>query len=335
MQAESELKPVKAEAGLQANEAERSRPFLPLQSRAIRHARAIVGNVFHYVMLVSLSFVFIYPILYIVSTSFMQVTDITDATVQWIPKALSFEHYRFAFTKLQYWHSFLNSAVTTLGAAAAQIVSCSIIGYGFARYRFPGHRVLLALVLFTFLVPPQTIVIPLFIFFGDLGWVNTALPIIAPGLFGQGLRGALFVLIFMQFFRGLPHQLEESARMDGAGAYRTFFRIMLPLSGPALLVVFLFSVVWHWNDVFEPNLYFMVQEHYNLPQQLAILDTEGVFRVQQAKALIGGNMMASVPTSYNRNMAGALLTILPLILLYGFAQRYFIESVERTGIAGD
>jgi multiple sugar transport system permease protein len=306
-----------------------------LRSKTARRTREVVGLLFHYTVLLSLSFVFIYPILYIVSQSFMQVEDITDATVQWIPKALSFEHYRFAFDKMEYWHSFGNSAVSTLLSAAVQLLSCSIVGYGFARYRFPGHTLLLGLVMFAFLVPPQTIVIPLFIFFGELHWLNTSMPIIVPGLFAQGLRGALFVLIFMQFFRGLPHQLEEAARIDGAGAYRTFFQIMLPLAGPALLVVFLFSTVWHWNDVFEPNLYYMVQEHFNLPQQLAILDTEGVFRVQQAKMLIGGGTLGSVPTNYNRNMAGALITILPLILLYGFAQRYFIESVERTGIAGD
>ncbi|TLS52614.1 carbohydrate ABC transporter permease [Paenibacillus antri] len=306
-----------------------------LRSRAARRSKEVLGLTLHYTVLLSLSFVFIYPILYIVSQSFMQVEDITDATVQWIPKALSFEHYRFAFNKMDYWHSFGNSAVSTLLSAAAQIFSCAVVGYGFARYRFPGHSLLLALVLFAFLVPPQTIVIPLFIFFGELHWLNTSMPIIVPGLFAQGLRGALFVLIFMQFFRGLPHQLEEAARIDGAGAYRTYFQIMLPLSGPALLVVFLFSTVWHWNDVFEPNLYYMVQEFYNLPQQLAILDTEGVFRVQQAKMMTGGRTLGSVPTNFNRNMAGALITILPLILLYGFAQRYFIESVERTGIAGD
>ncbi|HZG88153.1 carbohydrate ABC transporter permease [Paenibacillus sp.] len=306
-----------------------------LRSKTARRAREAAGLTLHYTVLLSLSFVFIYPMLYIVSQSFMQVEDITDATVQWIPKTLSFEHYRFAFHKMEYWHSFGNSATAALLAAAAQIFSCSIVGYGFARYRFPGHSLLLALVLFAFLVPPQTIVIPLFIFFGELNWLNTSLPIVVPGLFGQGLRGALFVLIFMQFFRGLPHQLEEAARIDGAGAYRTFFQIMLPLAGPALLVVFLFSTVWHWNDVFEPNLYYMVQQHFNLPQQLAILDTEGVFRVQQAKMLSGGRTLGSVPTNFNRNMAGALITILPLILLYGFAQRYFIESVERTGIAGE
>ncbi|TJY42164.1 carbohydrate ABC transporter permease [Cohnella pontilimi] len=301
----------------------------------MRKARSFGSHLFHYAILLSLSFVFVYPMLYIVSQSLMQVNDIADATVQWIPKELNFEHFRFAFDRLHFWRSFMNSTVTSLGAALLQIISCAIVGYGFARYRFPGYNVLLGLVLFTFLVPPQTIVVPLYMFFSDLGWINTYLPFLVPSAFGHGLRGALFVLIFIQFFRGLPYQLEESARIDGAGAFRTFRSIMLPLAGPAMLVVFLFSVVWHWNDVFEPNLYFMVSEHYNLPQSLMILNAQAEQQLSEAQKMMGGAMLTSVPTGYNRNMAGALLTILPLVILYGYAQRYFVESLERTGIAGE
>ncbi|MFB9278603.1 carbohydrate ABC transporter permease [Cohnella cellulosilytica] len=300
-----------------------------------RKVRSLGTQLFHYAVLASLSFVFIYPMLYIVSQSLMQANDIADATVKWIPKELSFEHYRFAFDRLNFWKSFMNSAFTSLGPAVLQIVSCAIVGYGFARYRFPGHTLLMGLVLFTFLVPPQTIVVPLYMFFSDLGWINTVLPFLVPSAFGHGLRGALFVLIFIQFFRGLPSQLEESARIDGAGAFRTFRSIMLPLAGPAMLVVFLFSVVWHWNDIFQPNLYLMLTDHYNLPQRLMILDTQGEQRLSDAQKMMGGGLIGSVPTNYNRSMAGALLTILPLVILYGYAQRYFVESLERTGLAGD
>ncbi len=300
-----------------------------------RKVRSFGTHLFHYAVLASLSFVFIYPMLYIVSQSLMQANDIADATVKWIPKELSFEHYRFAFDRLNFWKSFMNSVFTSLGPAVLQIVSCAIVGYGFARYRFPGHTPLLGLVLFTFLVPPQTIVVPLYMFFSDLGWINTVLPFLVPSAFGHGLRGALFVLIFIQFFSGLPSQLEESARIDGARAFRTFRSIMLPLAGPAMLVVFLFSVVWHWNDIFQPNLYLMLTDHYNLPQRLMILDTQGEQRLSDAQKMMGGGLIGSVPTNYNRSMAGALLTILPLVILYGYAQRYFVESLERTGLAGD
>ncbi len=310
----------------------------PLRASTARRIRETVSKLFLYVVLLSLSFVFVYPMLYIFSQSLMQAADVADATVQWIPKELSFQNYVFAFERLAYWKSFLNSAVISLGPALIQIVSCAVVGYGFARYRFPGYNVCLALVLFTFLVPPETIVVPLFVFFSDLGWINTYLPFLVPSLFGHGLRGALFVLIFMQFFRGMPHELEEAARIDGAGAFRTFWTIMLPLARPAMLVVFLFSLVWHWNDVFEPNLYIMLNEHFNLTQQLAILNGEGQLELAQANAANTVNragVIGQAPTNLNRVMAGSLLTILPMLILYLFTQRYFVESVERTGIAGE
>lgn len=298
-----------------------------------KRLRSFVSIVFHYTILISLSFVFIYPILYIVSKSMMQAADVADATVQWIPKELSFVNYTFAYDRLIYIRSFTNSLMTALAPSVIQMICCAVVGYGFARFRFPGYNALLALVLFTFLLPPQTIVAPLFIFYSNLHWINTFYPFIVPALFGHGLRGALFVLIFIQFFRGLPHQLEEASRIDGAGAYRTFWTIMLPLARPAMLVVFLFSLVWHWNDVFEPNLFTMVNKHFNLTQQLAVLNGEGerqLTQAEQSSAVIG-----SAPTNLNRIMAGALLTICPIFLLYLFTQRYFVEGVERTGIAGD
>jgi multiple sugar transport system permease protein len=305
----------------------------PRLQLGLKKTQSIIGITFHYTILLSLSFVFLYPILYIFSRSMMQAADLADATVQWIPKELSFINYSYAYVRLDFIKSFINTTMTALIPAVIQMFSCAVIGYGFARYRFPGYNVILALVLFTFLVPPQTIVAPLFIFFSDLQWINTFYPFFIPALFGHGLRGALFVLIFLQFFRGLPHQLEEAALIDGAGAYRTFWTIMLPLARPAMLVVFLFSLVWHWNDTFEPNLFTMVAKHYNLTQQLSVLNGEG--EQQLAQAQVSSTVIGAAPTNQNRVMAGALLTILPMFILYLFTQRYFVESVERTGIAGD
>jgi multiple sugar transport system permease protein len=306
---------------------------IPRMHLLLKRVQSFVSVVFHYAVLISLSFVFMYPILYIMSKSMMQAADIADATVQWIPKELSFINYSFAYDRLLYIKSFINSLATALCPAVIQMFTCAVVGYGFARYRFPGYNIILALVLFTFLVPPQTIVAPLFIFFSDLHWINTFYPFIIPALFGHGLRGALFVLIFIQFFRGLPHELEEASRIDGAGAYRTFRTIMLPLARPAMLVVFLFSLVWHWNDVFEPNLFTMVNKHFNLTQQLAVMNGDG--ERQLAQAQLSSAVIGAAPTNQNRVMAGALLTILPMFILYLFTQRYFVEGVERTGIAGD
>lgn len=304
----------------------------PLQKAAVRRAKTFVSQLFVYSVLLSLAFVFIYPVLFIFSNSLMQAGDVTDATVKWIPKQLSFANYAFALEQLDFWRSFMNSTIISLGSAVVQIISCAVVGYGFARFRFPGRGLWLALVLFTFLVPPQTIIVPLFLQFSDLGWLNTYLPFIVPALFGHGLKGALFVLIFIQFFRKLPSQLEEAALIDGAGAFRTFRSIMFPLARPAMLVVFLFSIVWHWTDTYEPTMYLMDPEKFNMSQKLSLMNGEGEGAKQLAatKSVIG-----EPPTKVNRVMAGALLSILPILLLYLLAQRHFVESVERTGIAGD
>lgn len=300
-----------------------------------RRFRVVAAVTFHYVLLFGLSFVFIYPMLYMFSKSLMTPADLTDASVQWLPKKLSFSNYEYAFEELVFVKSFFNSMVTSLIPALIQILSCAIAGYGLARYRFPGYTLLLGMVLFSFLVPPQTIVVPLYMLFSDMNWINTYLPYIVPPLFGHGLRGALFVLIFMQFFRGLPYQMEEAARIDGASAFRTFWSIMMPLARPAMLVVFLFSLVWHWNDLFQPSLYTMLNENFNLTQYLSIMDGKGEQELSKGLGGAASDLVGLAPTFQNRVMAGALMTILPMLLLYLFTQRYFVEGVERAGIAGE
>ena len=302
----------------------------------VKRGRSVVGMTIYYLVLLSLSFVFLYPLLYMISKSLLRAQDVADATIRWVPRVFSMDNYQEAMVALDFWHGLLNSIIISFGSAALQVLSCSVIGYGFARYRFPGHSLWLAMVVFTFLVPPQTIVVPLFTFFLDLGWVNTHLPFIVPALMGHGLKGALFVLIFIQFYRRLPNVLEEAARIDGAGAFRTYWGIMFPLAKPAMLVVFLFSVVWHWNDLFEPNMYLLVPEYFNLAQSMAFFNGNANLAVQQAaQSVSAGDALGMAPTLQNQIMAGVMLTIAPILLMYLFTQRYFVESVERTGIAGE
>ncbi|WP_051250551.1 ABC transporter permease subunit [Paenibacillus harenae] len=129
--------------------------------------------------------------------------------------------------------------------------------------------------------------------------------------------------------------LEEAARIDGAGAFRTYLMIMFPLAKPAMLVVFLFSVVWHWNDLFEPNMYLLVPEYFNLEQNMAFFNGNANLEGQQAASSVSTGTLGMAPTLQNQIMAGVMLTILPVLILYMFTQRYFVESVERTGIAGE
>lgn len=276
-----------------------------------------------YWLLASISFVFLYPIMYMISTSMMTVADFIEPTIRWLPSVPTWDNFKTAWVGLAYPRSLGNSATIAILAALAQMISCAFVGYGFARIKFPGREILFAMVLFTFLIPPQTTIIPSFVLFRNLGWIDTYLPFIIPGLFAQGLRGSLFIFIFRQFFRGLPWEIEDAAKIDGAGSIRLFWSIMLPLARPALLVVFLFSTVWHWNDYFVPMIYLNSMRKFTLPLMLANL--------QRSVSASFGDAFAEVFNEPMR-MAASFLVLAPPLLLYIFARRYFVESVDRTGL---
>ncbi len=273
-------------------------------------------------LLIDVAFVFLTPILQLISNSLMSVMDFYDPTVAWIPRRLAWENYALAFRALQFPHALRNSLLVAGVCAVAQTFTCALVGYGFARLRFPGRDKLFVLVLFALIVPPQTLIIPLFILYGRLKWLDSYWPFIVPSAMGMGLRGALFVFIFRQFFKGMPWELEDAGRIDGAGPLRVFFNIMLPLARPAIVVVFLFSFVWHWNDSLEPSIYLDSTDLFFLPQRLSIVES-----MLESYQLRGTYSTGTI-------MAAALLVILPLLVLYLFTQRYFVESIERTGLIG-
>ena len=277
-----------------------------------------------YIILINVCFVFLFPVIYMFSTSLKTVADLADLTVLWIPRTFFWRNYELAISGMLYWQAARNSVIISLGSGILQTVACSFVAYGFARIPFPGRDVLFLLVLFTFLVPPQTIIVPLFILYRNLGFMDTYFPFLMPALFGHGLRGALFILVFRQFFKNLPYELEDAARIDGAGPFSVYWRIMLPLAAPAIIVVFLFSLVWHWNDFFEPTIYLFDQNNFTLPLRLSILSA----------ALL--QMLAGQGAGDEFNeaviMAASFLVIMPPLVVYLFTQRYFVESVDRTGL---
>jgi multiple sugar transport system permease protein len=272
------------------------------------------------VLLVDVAFIFLLPIIRLISTSFMDIIDLYDPTVAWLPRRWAWENYTRAFEALVYLDSFKNTVLVTGLAAILQTLSCAVVGYGFARFKFPGREKLFMLVLFAMIVPPHAIIIQLFLLVSNLHWLETYYPFLVPAAFGMGLRGALFVFIYRQFFKGMPWELEDAAMIDGASPLRIFINVMLPLAQPAILVVFLFSFVWHWNDSLEPSIYLSRPEFFFLPQRLSVV--ESALSNMQLRGMWGTGTI----------MAATLLVILPLLVLYIFTQRYFVESIERTGL---
>ncbi len=173
-------------------------------------------------------------------------------------------------------------------------------------------------------VPGHTIMIPQFMLYHKLNWLNTLVPLFVPAFAGWGVRGGILLIVFRQFLRGLPHELEDAACVDGAGPFRTFWQIMLPLAKPALMVVLVFSLTWTWNDSFIPWLVIQNQELMTLPQRLEIF----TWLIRSGLGTVG------LPTHFEPNvfMAATVLAIMPVLVLYVFAQRHFTQSIDRTGL---
>ncbi len=291
------------------------------------------------VLVIGIAFIILYPLIIKLSSSIMAESDLFDLTVKWIPRRLDMRsilrNYRDVYEEMNYLVSFRNSVTLAFLVSSLQLASCTFIGYGFARFKFPGSGFLFGMVILTLLVPPQMIMVPLFLnfrffdFFGIAGWfgrepinlLGTYWPFVLTSATGMGLKNGLFIYIMRQFFKGMPKDLEEAALVDGAGQIRTFFTIMLPGAAPAILIVFLFSFVWQWNDIFLTSMY-MRRSATLLP-----------FMLERLTSSFGGYQYSDEYISVIRN-TGMLMFIVPLLFVYGFLQRYFIESVERTGIVG-
>ncbi|TFE26341.1 carbohydrate ABC transporter permease [Cohnella luojiensis] len=289
----------------------------------------IIFKLVVYGLLISIGFVYVYPILFMISQSFKSLDDLLDPTVQWLPKSLHMDNFFKAWVVLDFMKSFGASLLNSVLPALAQTISCALVGYGFAKFAFPGKNVMFALILMTFIIPVQVVMIPLFLLFQQYGMLGSPLPFVIPALFAGGIKSALFILIYTQFFRTIPKSLEESAQLDGAGALKTFFRIILPISVPAIVVVFLFSLVWHWNETYTTSLY-LGDSMSTLPVMLQQFDLS--FSQNYSSSQVSGQ---KVNINESIKLAGTVLIILPLLILYLFAQKWFVEVVDKTGITGE
>lgn len=296
------------------------------------------------VLLVGLSFVILYPIFKKITMAIRAKSDLYSPIVVWIPQNFSLENFKYAIEMMDYWRTLANTIILCLLTTSLTLASCILAGYGFARLRFKGSNLLFAGVIFTILVPPTTIFVPLYfnlrnftlmglipLITGGKGvnLMDSYWPFILTSITANSFKSGLFIFIFRQFFRGIPRELEEAAYVDGAGVTRTFLSIMLPNAVPAITTVALFSFVWQWNDSFYTTMYLtsakvMATQLASLPHNLQIRLTE----------MLGGSAKADPFYLSMVQDTGILLSMLPLIILYIFTQRYFVESIERTGIVG-
>lgn len=297
-----------------------------------KKSKHFIGRVLLYLVLFDLAFVFLYPFIKMIADAFKSDADLQNITVKWIPSHLEWGNFVQAFKMLQYPRYFTNTALVTLLATIGHVLSCAFIGYGFARYEFRGKGFLFGGVILSMLIPVQVLIFPLFMMFSKLGWVDTYLPLIVPTFFGFGLRGGFYIFLFRQFFAGMPYEMEEAARIDGCGPLRIFFRIMVPMARSSLLVATVLSVVWHWNDYFEPRIYLKTTSLFFLPSRLpAMYEVLNKLSSETAEDIAAGE---SLIVNEALCMAATFLVILPLLLVYSFVQKKFMEGVERSGLTG-
>lgn len=293
-----------------------------------RAHRGVTFSLALYALLIAIGFVYLQPLLYMLINSLKSPSDLLNPMVQWVPTELYTGNFDKAFRVLSYPNTLMTSTLMSVIPALLQTAVASVIGYGLARYRFRGKPLVFLLLLATFIIPPQNTVIPTMLTYRDLGLLGNPLSIIIPALMGQGYRSAIFILIFYQSFVTLPKVLEESARLDGASDLRIFFTIAIPSALPAYIVSFIFSTVWYWNETFL-TVIFLGGGTTTLPMQLS--------RFTQAYENLYPPGTVNIFDRLNEavKMSGTFLNILPLLVLYFVLQRWFVESVEMTGITGE
>lgn len=293
-----------------------------------RTSYGLVFTVVLYLLLFAIGFVYLYPLLFMFVTSMKSPADLLNPMVQWIPTGFYAGNYEKAFRVLAYPTTLTSSILVSVVPSLITAAVCSLVGYGLARYRFFGKRLIFALILATFIIPAQNTVIPQMLTYKDLGLLGNIFALILPAIFGQGYRSAIFILIFYQTFLSLPKVLEEAARLDGASDLKIFVQIALPAALPAFIITIIFSTVWYWNETYL-TVIFLEGGVQTLPMQLA--------KFTQAYENLYPPGMVNIFDRLNEavKLAGTFLNILPLLVMYFILQKWFVESVERSGVTGE
>lgn len=316
------------------------------QKKAAEKTLKIITGILRTLFLLGMTYVLLYPVLFLLSNAFRDPVDRLDPTVIWIPKTLTFQNFILADQLIGFKNSIIMTLKILIPSVIIQIFVCLMVAYGFARFKFKGRDALFALLVFTIVVPTSTIIIPLYVkfhffdFFGigqllrpfnhgktvSINLLNTSWPFYLMSLTGVGLRSGLYIYMARQFFKGMPVELEEAAFVDGCGPFKTFLKIMLPNVGSIVIVITLFSIVWHWNDYYLSVMFFT--DEYPLSVNVTLL--------QDRLQLLSTNMSAAdMALSENSILeASCFVVILPLLILYIFCQKYFTESITRTGLVG-
>jgi len=308
----------------------------------------VIWKIFRLVLLVGIAYIIIFPFFTKIAGSFMSREDLVDVTVRLIPRYPTLDTYKYIIRENGYFTAFVNAFLLSLMCAVVQTFVCAVVGYGLAKFKFRGNKLVFAAVIFTMIVPHETIKLSMYMNFkffdvfglygmlndalhfsdtGSIDLINTYWPMLILSIGGIAFKNGLYIFMMRQFYRGVPDELEESAYIDGSGPVKTFFKIILPISIPMMITIFLFSFSWQWTDNFYTQLFYtsntsshVLAYFAEVPNSmLKAIEDSGVDRVLYEQSVM--------------HTCG-LLIIAPLILIYLFCQRYLIQGIERSGITG-
>lgn len=288
-----------------------------------------------YIILIGVGFIFVLPILKIISTSFMSLNDLLDPGVVWFPSEFNFDNYKLAMNTLNYGKAIVDSFIISGVPTLIQVAVCAVVGYGLARYDFKGKKLVFAILILSFIMPQQLTILESYRIYAKIGFTGSIKAFAVPALFGQGLKSQLFILICWSFFKQIPKALSEAAQIDGAGHFKSFFRIAIPSAAGALVVVLLFSFVWYWNESYLTSLYFYTNSGDAIKYS-PIITQLGKFDADYSSSRNANSSTESRPSlNTSLSMCATVLSILPLLVIYFILQKQFVESVDRAGITGE
>lgn len=286
---------------------------------------SLLLSLIRFVIIFGLAFIILKPFLYKILMAFMSPDDLLDSTVHLVPRHVSVYYWKLALEQLNLRETAVNTGLLSILVGVLQVFSCTLIGYGLARFRFPGSRLAMAMVILIMLVPYHVISIAQylgFVYFGVGPFVvnltDSFWPILILAFTGLGIKEGLYIYLMREFFKSLPAALEEAAYIDGAGTIRTFFRVMLPNARTMMATVFLFSFCWQWTDSTYSSIYFN-----EMPVFANTIESMYI-RVGLNADMLGTNILRNAAT---------MIIIIPLLILFGFCQKMLVKSIAMSGMA--
>lgn len=314
-----------------------------------KHARIkiahVIWSVVRHIFMLGISYIVLYPVMYMLSNAFKPMEQYFDPSVIWIPRSLTLENFKIVLLLIDLGKVMWNTLIIELLPALISTMACMVVGYGLARFDFKGKKLITACVILTIIVPQQTIAVSLYSSFRYLDFlgileflgntfgtelrpnlIGTPWVTILPSILGVGLKSGIFIFIYMQFFTGLPKELQEAAAIDGCGAFKTFRKIIMPTAKNIIISVTLLSVVWNWNDYNTPSTFIRNKE--------TVATALASFQDKLDNIMKLGVGIDGVKAANTNIQAACLIAIVPLVILYIVLQKRFSEGIENSGLTG-